>query len=141
MLTNLFQASNKCQSASLTGGKALESSTTAMLENEEIREGVVIIRLSGYLVASNPVALRQLIEFGRRRRANRVIIDLRNVRYIDSRGLTTIYTVVTTCRSLGGDAKLAGMQQHIRQPFLHLRLDKQIDLFPSPEEALQSFSG
>ena len=141
MLTNPFQAFRKCQSASLTGGKALESRPTAMLENQEIREGVVIIRLSGYLVAGNPAALRELVEFGRRHRAKRVVIDLRKVRYIDSRGLTTIYTVVTTCRSLGGDAKLAGMQQHIRQPFLHLRLDKQIDLFPSPEEALASFAG
>ena len=110
-----------------------------MLENEEIREGVVIIRLSGYLVASNPTALRELIGIGRHR-TKRVIIDLCKVRYIDSRGLASIYTVVTTCRSLGGDAKLAGMQHHVRQPFLHLRLDKQIDHFPSPEEALQSFS-
>ena len=110
-----------------------------MLVNEEIREGVVIIRLSGYLVASNPAALRELVEFGRRRRVRRLIIDLHNVRFIDSRGLTTIYAVVTICRSLGGDAKLAGMQHHIREPFYHLRLDKQIDHFASPEEALQSF--
>ncbi len=112
-----------------------------MLVNEETREGVIIIRLSGYLVASNPSALRELIEFGRRRRIKRLIIDLRNVRFIDSRGLTTIYAVVTTCRSLGGDAKLTGMQHHIREPFYHLRLDKQIDHFASPEEALQSFTG
>ncbi len=140
MLTKPCKAFKECQSAPLSGGKALESSATAMLVNEEIREGVVIIRLSGYLVASNPAALHELIEFGRRRRAKRLIIDLHNVRYIDSRGLTTIYTVVTTCRSLGGDAKLAGMQRHIRRPFYLLRLDKQIDHFPSPEEALQSFS-
>ncbi len=141
MLTKPLQAFRKCPSASPNGGKALESSPTAMLLNEEIREGVVIIRLSGYLVASNPSALRELVEFARRHRAKRLIIDLRNVRFIDSRGLTTIYAVVTTCRSQGGDAKLTGMQHHIREPFYHLRLDKQIDHFTSPEEALQSFTG
>ena len=139
-MTNPFQAFKECRSTSFMGVKALGRTSTAMLVNQEIQEAAVVISLSGYLVASNPTALSELIEFERRPRAKRVVIDLCNVRYIDSRGLTAIFAVVTTCRSMGGDAKLSGMQHHVRQPFLHLRLHKQIDHFSSPEDALQSFS-
>ncbi len=111
-----------------------------MLLDEETSAGVVTIRLSGYLVASNPASIRRLVNFRSGDPAPRVIVDLARVRFIDSFGMSTIFKFVARCRAKGGDVKLAGLQRHIQRPFMMLRLHKQIELFSCHKKALQSFN-
>lgn len=111
-----------------------------MLLYEEINAGVVTIRLSGYLVASNPASVGRLDSFCPGDLVPRVIVDLGKVRFIDSFGMSTIFKFAARCRAQGGDVKLARLQRHILRPFTMLRLDKKIELFPSHKKALQSFS-
>lgn len=69
----------------------------------------------------------------------RVVLDMGQVEYLDSRGLNALITLERTLRRRGGDLLLAGMQESLWKLFQQSRLYRLFEIYESPHEAIKSF--
>jgi anti-sigma B factor antagonist len=79
--------------------------------------------------------LKQLIESGRRR----LILNLAEVTYIDSVGLSTLVASYTSARRAGGDLKLLHLPRGVHQLLQITRLSTVFEIYENLEAARQSF--
>jgi anti-anti-sigma factor len=68
-----------------------------------------------------------------------IVIDLSEVEFMDSFFLGAIVSGLKKCRNLNGDIYLAQMSQSLRPLFELMNLEEVFKIFPTKEEALQSF--
>lgn len=107
--------------------------------NEEYH--AVVVEIKGKFLGSveGPAfkeALNELKEAGK----TYVVVDLSKTDFMDSSGIGTLISGLTTMRKAGGDIRLAGMEKRIKSVFLITRLLGPVfDDYETVEEALASF--
>lgn len=69
-----------------------------------------------------------------------LVVDLKDVSFMDSSGLAALVVGMKQCRANGGDLYIAGPKQPVRMVLELTRLDKAIEIFPSDAEAIASFA-
>jgi anti-sigma B factor antagonist len=79
--------------------------------------------------------LKQLIESGQLR----IILNLAEVTYIDSVGLSTLVAGYTSARRAGGDLKLLHLPRGVHQLLQITRLSTVFEIFENLEAARRSF--
>jgi anti-sigma B factor antagonist len=72
--------------------------------------------------------------------APNLVINLEQVNFIDSTGLSLLVQTLKKAREHNGDVRLCSMQQSVRMIFELTRLDKVFEIFVSEEEAVRAFS-
>ncbi len=72
---------------------------------------------------------------------NRLVVDLANVKFIDSFGLGALVSALRVVRSAGGDLKLACVPPSVESVLRLTRLTTVFEAFPSLEDALRAFQG
>lgn len=111
-----------------------------MLQHERIGD-VTLISLRTALDANTAhrakEALDRLIAGG----DTRLVVDLSNLDYIDSAGLSVLVSILKGARARGGDVHLFGVDDSIKMIFDLTRLSRVFKIFPDREEALSSFAG
>jgi|SRR5687767_2038648 anti-sigma B factor antagonist len=65
-----------------------------------------------------------------------IILDLTNVKYTDSSGLSSILIANRLCNSSGGMLILAGLQDHVKKLISISKLESVLSIMPSTEEAI-----
>ena len=82
-------------------------------------------------------------EFGGliKKKEKSVLINLKEVSYIDSSGLATFVEALQKMSKYGGKLKLTGLGQSIRNVFEVSRLDEVFSIMDNEAQALKSFSG
>jgi anti-sigma B factor antagonist len=70
-----------------------------------------------------------------RRGPTRLVIDLSQVQYIDSAGLSALMAVVNACQGAGGAIRLCGLQPSVLKIFQLTRLDEYLPLAVDAAEA------
>ncbi len=65
-----------------------------------------------------------------------VVIDLKDVPFIDSRGLATLVSGHRQCQELGRTLVLAGLHPTVHSIFEMTRLDRVLEIFPDVDQAL-----
>ena len=117
----------------------------------ESKEGLVSSRLEGDVavisfnrgrIRDEREILKALESLGRyieSRTCLKVLLDLANIEYLSSAGLGHLVGLLKKCRTRGGNLKLSGLNEAIRELFEVMRLDKIFELFPSAREAVESF--
>jgi anti-anti-sigma factor len=109
--------------------------------NERFVGEVAILDVSGgHISLGEPPrrvleAIRQLVS----RRYRNVLLNLREVQYIDSEGLAEIVECYKTVRGAGGALKLCAAKR-IQDLLVRVKLDRVIDTFDSESVALSSFA-
>ena len=78
---------------------------------------------------------RDLIRLGQ----VKLVLNLREVPYIDSTALGEIIRIYTSVIRKGGSVKLLSVSAHVHQLFVITRLLSVFDLFDSEAEAVKSF--
>lgn len=73
------------------------------------------------------------------RNGKKVIIDLSDVEWMNSRGLGTLITGLTTMRNNGGELKLACVTDKIESLLTITKLITAFDNYDTVEEAIESF--
>lgn len=68
-----------------------------------------------------------------------LVIDLSAVDFIDSSGLGAILSCLRKLNSKGGDVKLAGASDRVRDIFELVRFNHLFDVYNTVDEALSSF--
>lgn len=107
---------------------------------EKLVEGVIVLDLRGRLTLGQETeALRekvkQLVQAG----FSRMILNLEEVNYIDSVGLSTLVVTYTTTRQQGGDLKLLNLTKRVHDLLQITRLSTVFETYDSLEQAVQSF--
>jgi anti-sigma B factor antagonist len=107
---------------------------------EKLVSGVMVLDLRGRITLGEETeALREkvksLVEAG----YTRLILNLEEVTYVDSVGLSTLVASYTTARRQGGDVKLLRLTKRIHDLLQITRLSTVFETFDSLEEATRSF--
>jgi len=103
-------------------------------------EGVLVVDCSGRLVfgeesASLRDTVKKLLS-----QSPMVVMNLREVNYIDSGGLGTLVSLFTTARNAGGAVKLASVSQRVGDLLQVTKLFTIFEVFDEAEDAAKSFN-
>ncbi|MBN1895934.1 STAS domain-containing protein [bacterium] len=107
-----------------------------------IREtkGILIISLSGDMIGGpDATQLSELLHEKVNAGETRIIVDLRNVQYMNSSGLGILIGGVSAVRSHGGDLRLLHLNEKPRKVLEITQLDRIFKIFSSEAEAVESF--
>lgn len=104
------------------------------------REGIAILDLNGRITVGEEAgkmreSLQELAAAGGRN----IILDLREVDYIDSTGLGALVVCFTTLRKLGGKLKLDNLNRRNIELLLFTKLTTVFEIFNDEQEAVNSF--
>jgi anti-anti-sigma factor len=110
-----------------------------MTIQEDFVSDVALVRISGRVTLTDGTTvfddtLQRLTREGR----NKLILDLKNVPYIDSTALGIILRAHATVSRRGGTLKLLNLQGHVHELFELTHLLTVIDAFDSEAQALAS---
>ena len=107
---------------------------------ERIEGDFLIIILKGELMGGDDMGVFQdRIYQALEEETVDIVLDMKDVKWLNGAGLGKIMTGLTTLRGSGGDLKLAGMRESVRRPIEITKLDNVIEMYSSVEEALKSF--
>ena len=70
----------------------------------------------------------------------RLILDLSNLKFVDSSGLGALLSCLRQVNALAGDLKLCGMIRPVRALFELVRMHRVFEIFNTQEEALRSWA-
>ena len=106
-----------------------------------IRDNVAILTLSGnFLCEPDTLKLREKLYSLLADETRNVVIDLNEVDCINSQGLGTLISALTTLRKAGGNLRLARAGETVQNLLNITRLVKVFEIYDSVEEALVSYS-
>ena len=102
-------------------------------------DGVMVVDCSGRVVFGEEAAsLRDTVK-KLLAESPKVVLNLREVNYIDSGGLGTLVSLFTTARNAGGAVKLARLSQRVGDLLQLTKLLTIFEVFDDEEVAAQSF--
>jgi anti-sigma B factor antagonist len=107
---------------------------------EKESNGVTVVALLGRVTLgeeSNKLRtkLKELLGAGK----TRLVLDLAEVKYIDSAGLGTLVAGFTTARNQGANLKLANLTKKFDEQLHITKLVTVFDVYNSVEDAVKSF--
>jgi len=70
---------------------------------------------------------------------NNLIVDLQDVRFVDSSGLGSLVSGFKNASARSGNLKLCGLQPQVKSMFELTRLHRVFEIFTGVDEALASF--
>lgn len=103
-------------------------------------DGVVVIEIKGNLMGGPDSQkfrelLHKLLDEGK----NKIVVDVKNVKFMNSAGLGTLISGLTTMRNGGGDLKIANPTDKIESLLMITRLIKVFETYDSVEQAVESY--
>ena len=102
-------------------------------------DGVLVVDCSGRVVfGEESASLRDMVK-KLLAESPKVVLNLREVNYIDSGGLGTLVSLFTTARNAGGAVKLARLSQRVGDLLQITKLLTIFEVFDDEEVAAQSF--
>ena len=103
------------------------------------QEQTTIFDVSGDIDFANSRELRQsVLQEIQERHAGRVVVNLSQVRYIDSSGVASLVAGLKTSRDLGSRFMLIGLSPAAREVLQLSRLIKLFEIYDSEAQALAS---
>jgi len=107
---------------------------------EEFRGEVLIIALEGELMGGEESRrFQDRITRAIQEETISVVVNMADVKWINSSGLGIMMASLTTLRGSGGDLKLANVSERVRRPIEVTKLDTVIRMFESIDEAVESY--
>jgi anti-sigma B factor antagonist len=107
---------------------------------EKVVDGVMLLDLRGRITLGPETEavrtkLRQLLKAGQLR----IILNLGEITYVDSVGLSTLIACYTSARNAGGDLKLLHLPRGVRQLLQITRLSTVFEIYEDLATAVESF--
>jgi anti-sigma B factor antagonist len=112
-----------------------------MTANTRLVGGVTIVDLCGRIVLGDgSTALRDLVRNLISEGNKKILLNLRNVDYIDSSGLGELVSAFTSMRSGGGELKLLNLTRRVHALLQITKLSTVFDITDDEATSLKSFS-
>jgi anti-sigma B factor antagonist len=102
-------------------------------------KGVVVLGVDGQLIVGNRHELKQKVLDALEGGERKFLIDFSETGYIDSSGLGVLVSLSKKIRELGGELRLAGLNDDLHTLFELTKLDTLFAIDGSPEQALAAF--
>ena len=107
---------------------------------EKIDSNVAVLTLKGdFLGEPETTQVRQKIHSLVSDNVKQVVIDMGGVNYVNSSGLGTLISALTTMRNAGGDLRLARVGEKVQNLFIITQLVKVFDTYETVDRALVSY--
>ncbi len=100
---------------------------------------VTIFEVEGTLIVGNRQELKQKVLEELEAGTRKVLVDFEHTTYIDSSGLGVLVSLAKKIRELGGDLRLANLNDDLQTLFELTKLDTLFQISESRERALESF--
>jgi anti-sigma B factor antagonist len=104
----------------------------------EQRQGGAVVRLAGELDLSQADNLSQELERAEEDEPDILVVDLREVSFMDSTGLRLLLAALRRAEPAGRRLVLVRGQEQVRELFRVARLNDVFELVDDPEEAFRS---
>lgn len=113
---------------------------TILSYTEKSLGSINIFHLNGNIMGEHDTSelcsrIKELIEADKKY----FVIDLKNVKWINSNGIGAMLGCLTTSRNKGGDIRFANAHDATKRYFQVTKLETVIDIFDTIEEAVESF--
>jgi anti-sigma B factor antagonist len=107
---------------------------------DKLVSGVIVLSLRGRIVLGEESEafrerVKRLVEEGR----TRIVLDLAEVSYLDSVGLSSLVASYTSARKQGGDLKLLQLTKKINNLLQITRLSTVFEIYNTLDDAVNSF--
>lgn len=106
----------------------------------EERSGITVCALKGDVDISSSPEVKKEFDNIIGRKANKLVVNLSDVKYVDSSGLATMVEVLKNMRKYGGTLHLCNLSDKIKGLFEITKLDKLFKIAASEEEAIKNLS-
>ena len=103
------------------------------------KRGVAVVAVDGQLIVGNRQDLKQKVLDALEKGGRKFVIDFTRTGYIDSSGLGVLVSLSKKIRELGGELRLAGLNEDLQTLFELTKLDTLFSITRTPEEALAAF--
>jgi anti-sigma B factor antagonist len=110
-----------------------------MQEKIKMAGDVTVCSLIGEININTSPDLRKVFDELITKKATRVILDLKDVSYIDSSGLATLIEMLRRMKKYEGKLRLCNLSDKVRSLFEITKLTKLFEMFNNEEEALKGF--
>lgn len=102
-------------------------------------DDIKVISISGKItIGEGDVKLRQLISETTEAGSKKIILDLKNVKYVDSSGIGELVSSYTTLRNRGGELALCNLNSKIYGLLQLTALVSVFGIYDSLEDAVQA---
>jgi anti-sigma B factor antagonist len=106
---------------------------------QEQVNGADVLRLEGRLDASSAKEIKDRIsDLAKNKRVN-LVVDMAGINFIDSSGLGSLVASLRSVNKLGGDIRIASLQDQVRAIFELTRLHRIFEIFDDSLTAAKSF--
>jgi anti-sigma B factor antagonist len=124
-------------------GIGMQGTTPVRMATKSRHVGdIVVLDVSGRItLGEGNVILREIVRDLADKGANRIVLNLNDVHYIDSSGLGELVKTHTTMHNKGGELKLASLSKRVRDLLEITRLSAVFDIQKDESSAIQSFGG
>jgi len=102
----------------------------------EYVDRVAVLALAGVVDAATIEQVRRALEPLCENPAPRILLDCTNLHFINSLGFGLFFKLSQMCKQRQGRLVLAGVCDKLRGVFKVLGLEKLVDFYPTPAEAL-----
>jgi anti-anti-sigma factor len=106
---------------------------------EREQNGVTIYNLEGRIDSEGAVDLDMALQAATTDNKNKMILEMSQVRYINSAGLRTLADILTQNKQNGGDLRLVNLNPKVQRIFQIIGFDKFFAIYATVEEALAGF--
>ena len=103
------------------------------------KEGIAVLDLNGRLAVGAASVLREKVNEEMAQGRNQVILNLKEVDFIDSTGLGTMVICYTTLQKAGGNLKLVYLNRRNIELLLLTKLSTVFQIFGDEQDAVNSF--
>jgi anti-sigma B factor antagonist len=100
---------------------------------------VTIVEVEGQLTVGNRQDLKQVIHEAADGGARKFLLDCTETGYIDSSGLGALVTISKRVREVGGQIRLAALNDDLRSLFELTKLDTLFAIYPDRAQALDGY--
>ncbi|MEL7148703.1 MAG: STAS domain-containing protein [Bacteroidota bacterium] len=104
----------------------------------ELSENILHVDLSGDLIGEDngPQILEKVSSFTDQG-VKYVIVNLSNVRYVNSSGIGVLITILTKFRNIGGEVYLVSPSEHVKKLLIITKLQAIFSIEESKEKAIE----
>ena len=106
----------------------------------DIEDGYAVIHLEGAVDAHTAPKFEEAVQAVIEQGQHKIIVDCEKLTYISSAGLGVFMGFIEDVRELGGDIKICGLSEKVKQPFDILGFESLYDFCPDISDAKKRFT-
>ena len=107
---------------------------------QEKKKDVVVCYIEGDVDINTSPQIKKIIDKLIGAKEPKIIINFKNVSYVDSSGLATLVEILKNLKSYGGRLKLTNLSTKIKSLFEITKLEKLFEIIVDEEEAINTFA-